>query len=83
MSTVGSSFWTHGHLLQVAILALKDAEVKSLSVKGTGAKGCTLKRQAFQSAPVTDCININLLCQERDFEKSESLLLWKKGRERI
>lgn len=48
--------------LQVAILALKGAEVKSLSVKATGAKGCTLKRRAFQSAPVADCININLLC---------------------
>lgn len=47
--------------LQVAILALKGAKVKSLSVKGTGAKGCTLKRRAFQSAPVADCININLL----------------------
>ena len=28
-----------------------------------GAKGCTLKRRAFQSAPVVDCININLLRQ--------------------
>ena len=51
--------------LQVAILALKGAKVKSLSVKGTGAKGCTLKRRAFQSAPVADCININLLCHSK------------------
>ena len=51
--------------LQVAILALKGAKVKSLSVKGTDAKRCILKRRAFQNAPMADCININLLCQRR------------------
>lgn len=56
----------------MALLALKGAEVKLLSVKGAGAKECALKWRAFQSAPAADCIN--LLCHVSASEISLALI---------